>query len=79
MFKINYKHETFKETFPEKIVIEYLQLKAQGKSKKEIMHILKIPCTYLEERLRKYILKRMDCKSINQAVILACRLKWIIT
>ena len=77
-FNLNFKQEIVdKEKFPQKQVLVYLKLKANKKSKKEIINILNLQCTYIEQRLRLYILKEMNCKNITQAVIKAYKLGWL--
>lgn len=63
--------------FPDDIDLKYLQLKIEGKKRKEIIEIMGLHSLYYENKLRKYILNRMGCKNIKQAVIIAYILHWI--
>jgi len=76
-FRINpQSRKVEKETFPEDSVIEYLRLKSQSVSREEIIEKMKLGSDYVEERLRKYILQKMECSTINQAVLEAYKANW---
>ncbi len=75
--KLNKPKNPNKPYFPDRIVLTYLRLKAAGKTKKEIIEIVDLCSTYIEQRLRLYILKEMACRNVIEAVCDAYKLGWI--
>lgn len=71
------KHFTEGIDFSRELVLNYLTLKSNGLNKTQIIEKLDLRCTYIEQRLRLYILEEMNCKTINQAVLKAYKLGWI--
>lgn len=75
---VGYKEpEEVEEEFPTQRVIQYLQLKLERKTRKEIIQIMHFGADYAEQRFRTYILNEMQCNSINQAIITAYKLGWV--
>ncbi len=77
-YKIGFKlKQEVEEKFPSNDVIQYLQLKVEGKRRSEIIEIMGFGADYIEQRFRRYILKKMNCNSINKAIISAYKNGWI--
>lgn len=69
--------KTIANDFTKEDIAKFIQLKAEGKTRNEIKEIMNLKTDYSEQKLRRHILRKLDCKNINEAIVKAYKLSLI--